>query len=99
MAFVIADPCIATCETACFDVCPVDAIDGPLPVATLRATPPEELRARFPRLQLFIDPDACICCSACVPECPVDAIFDEDDLPSAWTSYRELNARHFEGRK
>jgi NAD-dependent dihydropyrimidine dehydrogenase PreA subunit len=95
MAYVITEPCVATCDTACVEVCPVDAIHGPVPLATLRSTPLEALRARLPRLQLFIDPDACICCAACVPECPVNAIYDEDGLPREWAKYRELNAAFF----
>jgi len=42
---------------------------------------------------LVIHPDECIDCGACVPECPAEAIFDEDELPEAWTEYTELNAR------
>lgn len=41
---------------------------------------------------LYIDPDDCIDCGACVPECPVEAIYPEDEVPSKWTSYIELNA-------
>ena len=44
---------------------------------------------------LYIQPDECIDCGACEPVCPVQAIFYEDDLPSAWTKYREDNARFF----
>ena len=29
MAFIIADPCVSTCDTACVEVCPVDCIHGP----------------------------------------------------------------------
>jgi ferredoxin len=29
MAYVIAEPCVGTCDTACVRVCPVDAIHGP----------------------------------------------------------------------
>ena len=29
MAFVIAEPCVSTCDTACVAVCPVDCIHGP----------------------------------------------------------------------
>ena len=29
MAYIIADPCEGTCDTACVDVCPVDCIHGP----------------------------------------------------------------------
>jgi NAD-dependent dihydropyrimidine dehydrogenase PreA subunit len=79
MAYVIAEPCIGTCNTACASVCPVDCIHGP----------------RVERLQLYINPDECTSCGACAPECPVSAIFDEDELPAAWQHYRELNARFF----
>ena len=41
---------------------------------------------------LVIDPEECIDCGACVPECPVEAIFEEDDVPSKWSEYIELNA-------
>ena len=29
MAFIIAEPCVSTCDTACVAVCPVDCIHGP----------------------------------------------------------------------
>jgi ferredoxin len=41
---------------------------------------------------LYIHPDECIDCEACVPECPVEAIFHEDNLPSEWKDFKELNA-------
>ena len=58
MAYVIAEPCIGTKDTACVDVCPVDCIHH------------EEGVDR----KLYIDPNECIDCGACEPECPVDAI-------------------------
>lgn len=91
MPYVIAEPCEATCDTACVDFCPVEAIHGPRPMDEIRALAPP---ARS-RLQLYIDPEACICCAACEPECPVGAIFDEDDLPEQWRHYAALNAAHF----
>jgi ferredoxin len=42
---------------------------------------------------LVIDPEECIDCGACVPECPTEAIFLDEDLPSEWSEYIELNAR------
>jgi ferredoxin len=42
---------------------------------------------------LVIDPEECIDCGACVPECPTEAIFLDEDLPSEWTNYIEINAR------
>lgn len=73
MAYVIADPCVAVCDTACVQICPVNCIHGPAP---------DEPKATA---QLFIDADECICCGACQPVCPVNAIFDESALPKKWT--------------
>lgn len=41
---------------------------------------------------LYIDPDECIDCQQCVAECPVEAIFHEDDVPTEWHDFIELNA-------
>ncbi len=95
MAYVIAEPCVTCCDTACASVCPVDCIHGPLPVAEIARVPAAERRSRLARLQLYIDPDTCICCGACQPVCPVDAIFEEEDLPAPLRHYRELNALFF----
>ena len=46
---------------------------------------------------LYIDPQDCIDCEACVPECPVEAIFRQEDVPSQWTSYIQLNADRWPG--
>lgn len=43
-------------------------------------------------VQLYIDPESCIDCEACVPECPVAAIFHEDNVPSQWSEFVQLNA-------
>lgn len=40
---------------------------------------------------LVIDPEECIDCSLCEPECPINAIFSEDDLPSEYENFLELN--------
>ena len=29
MPYIIAEPCVGTCDTACVEVCPVDCIHGP----------------------------------------------------------------------
>ena len=29
MTYIIAEPCVVTCDTACVEVCPVDCIHGP----------------------------------------------------------------------
>jgi NAD-dependent dihydropyrimidine dehydrogenase PreA subunit len=98
MAYVIAEPCIAACDTACVEVCPVECIHGPIPARELALIPPEERPRRLAGLQLYIDPESCTCCGACAPACPVDAIFDEVDLPDEWRHYQELNAQFFATR-
>ena len=56
MAYVIAEPCIGTKDTACVDVCPVDCIHP-------RKDEPEHEKVT----QLYINPTECIDCGACVP--------------------------------
>ena len=93
MAFVITEPCISTCDTACVAVCPVDCIHGPIDKTGLGAE--VEGLETLDGLQLYIDPDECIDCGACEPECPVEAIYDEDELPAEWEKYTEINANFF----
>ncbi len=81
MAYVIAEPCIGTKDTACVNVCPVDCIHPRKDEADFEASS-----------QLYIDPDTCIDCGACVPECPVNAIFPEPDTPDQWKQYIQMNA-------
>ena len=97
MPYVITDPCIGTCDTACVEVCPVDCIAGPLDHEEL-----QDLRAAgqthaFATLQLYIDPDICIDCGKCMEECPVEAIFEEDDVPAKWMESIERNRSFFQG--
>jgi ferredoxin len=40
---------------------------------------------------LYINPDTCVNCDACVPACPVEAIYSEENLPSKWASYLDIN--------
>lgn len=40
---------------------------------------------------LFINPDTCVNCDACVPACPVEAIYSEENLPSQYAAYLDLN--------
>jgi ferredoxin len=47
-----------------------------------------------PRM-LYIQPDECVDCDACMPVCPVTAIFPEEDLPSEWKPFTEVNAAWF----
>jgi NAD-dependent dihydropyrimidine dehydrogenase PreA subunit len=84
MAYVIAEPCINTKDTACVDACPVDCIH------------PKKDSDKFAAEEmLYIDPVECIDCGACVPVCPVSAIFALDDLPEKWAEYTERNAKYF----
>ena len=82
MAYVIAEPCVATKDNSCVEVCPVDCI---------HPTPDEPDYDNVE--QLFIDPEECIDCDACVEACPVDACFAEDQLPAEWTPFAQLNGR------
>ena len=84
MAYVIAEPCIGTKDSACVDVCPVDCIHP-------RKDEPEFEGEK----QLYINPDECIDCGACVPVCPVTAIFALEDLPEKWAEYTKINADYF----
>jgi NAD-dependent dihydropyrimidine dehydrogenase PreA subunit len=84
MAYIIAEPCIGTKDTACVDACPVDCIH-----------PKKDEDGFAESDQLFIDPVECIDCGACVPACPVSAIFAQDDLPEKWAHFTEKNAAHF----
>ena len=84
MAYVIAEPCIGTKDTACVDVCPVDCIH------------PRKDEGNFADCtQIYIDPAECIDCGACVPVCPVTAIFPVDDLPEKWKDYTDINAKYY----
>jgi ferredoxin len=42
---------------------------------------------------VYIHPDECGYCEACIPECPVEAIFHDDNVPTPWLHYIELNAK------
>jgi NAD-dependent dihydropyrimidine dehydrogenase PreA subunit len=76
MAYVIAEPCIGTKDTACVDACPVDYIHPK------KNTTHNDGRPGFDEVsQLYIDSVECIDFGACVPVCPVSPIFALDDLP------------------
>ncbi len=93
MPYIITEPCIAVCDTACVEVCPVDCIHGPIS-KTGRGVEVKGLTDRA-NMQLFINPDECIDCGACEPECPVSAIFEESEVPDKWRSYTKKNADFF----
>jgi NAD-dependent dihydropyrimidine dehydrogenase PreA subunit len=84
MAYVIAEPCIGTKDTACVDACPVDCIHP-------KKDEPNHAEAEL----LYIDPVECIDCGACVPVCPVSAIFALDDLPEKWSDFTARNAAYY----
>ena len=94
MTFIIVDPCVGTCDTACVDVCPVDCIHGPFDKTGAGA----EVHAdgfNPEGLQLYIDPEECIDCAACEPESPVEAIYAEDEVPEEWDKYIKINYEYF----
>jgi NAD-dependent dihydropyrimidine dehydrogenase PreA subunit len=94
MAYVIAEPCIGTKDTACVDACPVDCIHPK------KNTDYDDGRPSFDEVEkLYIDPTECIDCGACVPVCPVSAIFPLDDLPEKWRHYAEIDASYVVGGK
>ena len=91
MTYVIAEPCVSTCDTACVEVCPVDCIHGP---DNKEGAGAEAKEPGFDPTdkQLYIDPEECIDCGACEPECPVEAIFADTDVPAeeeAWIDRNE----------
>ena len=95
MPYIIAEPCVGTCDTACVEVCPVDCIHGPYDKegmgeeAKADGFVPKETDSHY------IDPDECIDCGACEPECPVEAIFEESEVPEEWSKYTPLNYEYF----
>ena len=94
MTYIICEPCVGTCDTACVEVCPVDCIHGP------ESTTGAGAEAKEPGFdpdgkQLYIDPEECIDCGACEPECPVEAIFEESEVPDEWNNFSKLNYEFF----
>ena len=91
MAYIITEPCIGVCDTACVEVCPVDCIHPTKEEWSEKGIDPNNLENE----QLFIDPEECIDCGACEPVCPVQAIFTEDEVPEKWKKYIGLNYQAF----
>ncbi len=95
MAYIIAEPCVGVCDTACVEVCPVDCIHGPeYHNGQERGEEIKEMDD-LTGVQLYIEPDECIDCGACEPECPVSAIFEESEVPDEWAKYIKVNAEFF----
>ncbi len=88
MAYIICEPCLDTCDTACVEVCPVDCIFPDKEGWSVGDDPKGRI--------LYIDPEECIDCGACEPECPVEAIFEEDAVPEEWKKFIKMNYDHFE---
>ena len=87
MAYIICEPCLDTCDTACVEVCPVDCI----------YTEPGWSKGDDAKGHcLYIHPEECIDCDACKPECPVEAIFAEEDTPEDQQAWIAINADYFE---
>ena len=97
MAYVIAEPCIGTKDTACVDACPVDCIHPAKNREYHGGSSPESQGTQNYEevTQLYIHPDECIDCGACVPVCPVAAIFPVSDLPEKWAHFTQINADYF----
>lgn len=81
MTYVITRLCRDCVDGACVDACPVDCI--------VQHAPPG--RASELPNQLFIDPDQCIHCGACEPVCPWQAIYNEAEVPAAFSDDIALN--------
>ena len=84
MAYVIAEPCVNTKDTACVDVCPVDCIH-----------PRKDEPAYQTETMLYIHPVECIDCGACVPVCPTQSIFVLEELPAESQAFVAKNAAYF----
>ena len=93
MAYIITEPCIGVCDTACVNVCPVDCF-YPAEGYTFE-TEEGKKKMRADGKQLYIHPDECIDCGACEPECPVEAIFPEDEVPDDQRDYIRINYERF----
>ena len=94
MTYIIAEPCVGTCDTACVEVCPVDCIHGPHDKTGAGAEAKADGFVPEENDSLYIDPEECIDCGACEPECPVEAILsDTEDGIEKWA---EINRKYSE---
>ena len=95
MTYIIAEPCVGVCDTACVEVCPVDCIHYTQDDAGEEIKKKLEAGDDIEGLMLYINPEECIDCGACEPECPVEAIFEEDSIPAEWDKFIDLNYEFF----
>ena len=94
MPYIITEPCLSTCDTACVEVCPVDCIHGPKNTEDCGLEAKKEGFNPEGKM-LYINPDECIDCGACEPECPVEAIYEEDAVPNEWIEFIKMNYDFF----
>src|SRR5258708_5215861 len=91
MAYIIAEPCIGTKDTACVDVCPVDCIH-PAKNRDYHGGPENQGPKNFAEgPQLYIHPQKGMDCGAAVPVSPGTAISVLEYLPEKWASYTQIN--------
>lgn len=93
MTYIITEPCVGVCDTACVDVCPVDCI---YPAEGLELNDDDKEKMKTMKEMLYIHPEECIDCGACEPECPVEAIFAEDEVPEEWSDFINKNYERFD---
>lgn len=91
MPYIITEPCVGVCDTACVEVCPVDCIHPTKEEWSDKGYEENKLDGKM----LFIDPEECIDCGACEPVCPVQAIFAEDEVPDNWQGFIAQNYEYF----
>ncbi len=91
MPYIITEPCVGVCDTACVEVCPVDCIHPTKEEWKESGINEDNLDGK----QLFIDPQECIDCGACEPVCPVQAIFVEEEVPEKWNDFIGANYKAF----
>jgi len=91
MPYIITEPCVGVCDTACVEVCPVDCIHPTREAWPEKGYDENNLEGKM----LYIDPEECIDCGACEPVCPVQAIFAEDEVPADQTKYIAINYEYF----
>ena len=94
MAYIIAEPCIGTMDTACVDVCPVDCLHP------AQGPNYDEGRPTLDQVPLaYIDTTECNDSGARVPVFPVTAIFPLDNLPEKWHACIAINKSYVDGGK